>query len=72
MKDLQDKIEDLKEWRSTEKNIPSILPVIKSYDISVHALATTECQYLASKFKENASKDLAGMTNLYEKSIHDI
>ena len=41
MRDLQAKIEDLEEWRSTKKNIPSSLPVIKSYDINVHALATT-------------------------------
>ena len=43
MRDLQAKIEDLEEWRSTETNIPSILPVIKSYDISVNTLATIEC-----------------------------
>lgn len=43
MRDLQAKIEDLEEWRSTENSIPSSLPVIKSYVISVHALATTEC-----------------------------
>ena len=43
MRDLQAKIEDLEEWRNKEKNVPSILRVIKSYDISVHTLATTEC-----------------------------
>ena len=72
MRDLQAKIEDLKEWRSTEKNIPSSLPVIKSYDINVHALATTECRDLASKFKENARKNIAGMMDLYEKYLYDI
>jgi hypothetical protein len=72
MRDLQAKIEDLGEWRSTEKNIPSSLPMIKSYDIRLHALATTECQDLASRFEENARKDLAGMMDLYEKSIYDI
>ena len=36
MRSLQVKIEDLDKWRSIEKNVPSILPVIKSYDISVH------------------------------------
>ena len=46
--------------------------MIKSYDISVHALATIECQDLASRFEENARKDLAGMMDLYEKSIYDI
>ena len=40
---MQDQIEDLEEWRSIEKNIPSSLLVIKSYDISVHTLAITEC-----------------------------
>ena len=43
MRDLQAKIEDLEEWGSMKKNIPSSLPLIKSYEISVHALATTEC-----------------------------
>ena len=43
MIDLQAKIEYLEEWRSIEKNVPSSLPVIKSYDISVHTLATIEC-----------------------------
>ena len=41
MRDLQAKIEYLEEWRSTEENIPSSLPMIKSYDISVHTLSTT-------------------------------
>jgi hypothetical protein len=72
MRDLQAKIEYLKDWRSMEKNIPSSLLVIKSYDISVHTLATTECWDLASRFEENARKDLAGMMDLYEKSIYDI
>ena len=72
MRSLQSKIEDLEEWRNMENNVPSILPVIKSYDISVHALATTECQDLASRFEENARKDLAGMMDLYEKSIYHI
>ena len=47
---VQAKIEDLEEW-SIEKNIPRILLVIKHYDISVHALATIECQDLASRFQ---------------------
>ena len=46
--------------------------IIKSYDIIVHTLATTECWDLASRFEENARKDLAGMMDLYEKSIYDI
>ena len=43
MRDLQAKIVELEEWRSIEKNIPSSLSMIKIYDISVHALATTKC-----------------------------
>jgi CRISPR/Cas system-associated endonuclease Cas3-HD len=54
MRDLQAKIENLEEWRTTEKNVPSSLLVIKSYDISVHTLATIKCEDLASRFKENA------------------
>ena len=72
MRALQDKIEDLDEWRNKEKNVPSSLLVIKSYDISVHTLATTECQDLASRFEENARQNLGGMMELYEKSIYDI
>ena len=71
-RDLQAKMELLEEWRNKEKNVPSILLVIKSYDISVHTLATTECQDLASRFEENARNDLAWMMDLYEKSIYDI
>ena len=41
MRDLQAKIEYLEEWRNKERNVPSILSVINSYDISVHTLATT-------------------------------
>ena len=66
MRDLQAKIEDIKEWRSMENNIPSSLLVIKSYDISVHASVTIECQDLACRLEENARKDLAGMIELYE------
>ena len=72
MRSLQAKIEDLDKWTSMEKNVPSILLVIKSYDISLHALATTECQDLASRFKENARQNLVGMMDLYDKSIYYI
>ena len=72
MRDLQAQIEYLEEWRNKENNFPSSLPVIKIYDVSVHTLATTECPDLASIFKENARKDLAGMMDLYEKYIYDI
>ena len=72
MKSLQVKIEYLNKLRSIEKNVPSSLLVIKSYDISLHTLATSECQELASIFEENARQNLAGMMELYEKSIFDI
>lgn len=51
IRDLQAKIEDLEEWRNKEKNVPSSLVVIKSYDIRVYTLGTTDCQDLASSFK---------------------
>ena len=35
-------------------------------------MATEECQDLASRFEENARKDLAGMMDLYEKTTYDI
>ena len=52
MESLQVKIEELDKWRSIEKNVPCILPVIKTYDINLHTLATSECQELASIFEE--------------------
>jgi hypothetical protein len=55
-----------------EKNVPSSLPMIKSYDISLHTLATTKCQDLDSRFEVNARQNLAGMMDLHEKSIYDI
>ena len=69
---LQANIEDLNECRNKDKNVPSSLPIIKSYDISVHTLATNECQDLASRFEENARQNLAGMMDWYEKYIYDI
>ena len=72
MRDLEAKIEDIDEWRNKEKNVPISLPFIKSYDIRVHTLDTTECQDLASRFEENAKQNLAGMMDLYDKSIYEI
>ena len=72
MRDLQDKIIELEEWRSTEKKIPISLPTIKGDDIIVYFVAIEECQYLASRFEKNARKGLAGMMDLYEKSTYDI
>ena len=72
MRDLQEKIIELEEWRRTEKDIPSSLPMVKRYDITVYSMATTEYLDLASKFEENTRKDIAGMMDLYEKSTYDI
>jgi len=57
----------LKEWRSIENDIPSSLPIVKSYDITAYSMATMECLDLASMFEENARKDIVGMMDLYEK-----
>ena len=72
MRDMQENIVELEEWRSTEKNIPSSLSMIKIYDITVYSVATEKCQDLASRFEENARKDLVGMMDLYEKDTYDI
>ena len=72
MESLQAKIEELEKWRTMEKNVPSSLHAVKYYDIMLHTLATNECQELASKFKEKARQSLAGMMDLYEKSIYYI
>ena len=72
MRDLQEKIIELDESRSTKMNIPNSLPLVKSYDIIVYTMATEECQDLASWFEENSRKDLAGMMDLYENTTYDI
>ena len=72
MRYLQEKIIELEEWRSTEKNIPSSLLTVKSYDITVYSMATTECQDLTSRFEDNVRKYLAGMMDLYERSMYEI
>ena len=72
MESLQVKMEELDRWRSIENNVPSSLPVIKTCDISLHMLAASECQELASIFEERARQNLAGMMELYEKYIYDI
>jgi len=43
MRDLQEKIIELDEWRSTKSDIPNNLPSVKSYDITVYSMATEEC-----------------------------
>jgi hypothetical protein len=72
MRDLQGKIIELDEWRSTKRDIPNSLPSVKSYDIIVYSMAMKECQDLASLFEENARKELAGMVDLHEKTTYDI
>jgi hypothetical protein len=72
MRDLQEKIIELDEWRSTKRDILNSLSSIKSYDITVYTMATKECQDLDSWFEENAIKDLTGMMDLYEKTTYDI
>ena len=72
MRDLQEKIIELDEWRSTKRDIPNSLPSVKSYDITVYTMAMEECQDLAFQSKENARKDLVGMMDLYERTTYDI
>jgi hypothetical protein len=72
MESLQTKIEELDKWRNMEKNVPSGLPAVKAYDIRLLSLATNECQELASKFKERARQSLAGMMDVYDKSVYDV
>ena len=53
MRNLQEKIIELDEWRSIEKDISRSLSLVKSYDITVYSMATKDCQDLDSRFKEN-------------------
>ena len=50
----------------------SILPAIRAYNIRLHTLDTNECQELAFKFEEKVRQSLAGMMDVYEKSIYDV
>ena len=52
MESLQVKIKELDIWRNMEKNVPSNLLVVKTYDIRLHTLTMNEFQELASKFEE--------------------
>lgn len=72
MESLPVKIEKLDIWRNMERSVPSSLPAVNNYDIKLHTLATNECREQASKFEENARQKLAGMVELYDKSIYDI
>ena len=71
MESLQAKIEELDKWRNMEKNVPSSLPTVKDSDIRLHTLATNVSQELDSKFEERARKSLAGMMDVYDKSVYD-
>lgn len=72
MESLQIKVEELDRWRNMDKNVPSGLPGIQSYDIILHTLAINECQELASKLQEKLKESLTGMMNVYDKSVQDI
>ena len=67
MESLQTKIEQLDRWRNMERNVPSGLLTVKSYDIQLHTLDTNECQELASQFEERARWSLEGMMDVYDK-----
>ena len=72
MESLQVKIEDLDKCWNMENNVPSIVLVVKTYEIRLHTLDMSECQELASKFEEKVGHNLARMMELYEKSIYDV
>jgi hypothetical protein len=72
IRNLQENIIELDEWRSPKRDIPNSLPLVKIYDIIVYTMAMEECQDLASRFEENARKDLSRMMDLYEKTTYDI
>ena len=71
MESLHTKIQELDRWRNKEKNVPSVLPIIKSYDIRLHTLATNECQELDSKFEEKDKKSLERIMDVYDKLVQD-
>jgi hypothetical protein len=72
MESPQVKIEELDRWKNMEKSVPSILLVVKTYDISLHTQAMNECRELASKLTEKPRQNLVGMMELYEKYIDDL
>ena len=72
MECLWKKIEEVYEWRNLEKNVPSGLLIIKSYDIRLHTLATNECQELASKFEEKVKQSLVGIMKVYTNNVQDM
>ena len=72
MESLQVKIKDLEKWRNMEKKFLSSLLAVKTYESRLHTLATNECHELDSKFEEKERQSLAGMVDVYEKSIYDV
>jgi DNA repair exonuclease SbcCD ATPase subunit len=72
MESLQSKIEGLDKWRNMEKSVLSNLLVVKAYDIRLHTLDTNECLELASKFEERERHSLAGLMDVYDKSVQDV
>ena len=72
MESLWEKVEELEKWRNMKKNILGGLPIIKSYDIILHTLATNECQELASKFEEKVKQSLAGIMKVYIDNVQDL
>ena len=69
---LQSKIDELEEWRNWEKNVLDDLPVLKSYDIRLHTLATRECQELDSKFEEKVKQGIVGIMKIYTSNIQEM
>ena len=72
MESLQAKIEELEEWRSSERNVHDCLPTFKSYDIMLHTLATHEFQELASKFEEKVKHSIARIMKIYKCNIQEM
>jgi hypothetical protein len=72
MESLQVKIEELEEWRSSEKNVLDGLLALKSYDIRPHNLATHECQEIASKFEEKVKQSIAGIMKIYTRNVQEM
>ena len=52
-----------------ERSVPSGIPVIKSYDIRLHTLASNYCEELSSIFEQRSRKSLTGMMDVYDKSV---
>ena len=71
MESLQTNVEELDEWINLEKNVLGGLPIIKSYDIILHTLATNECMKFASKFEEKVQQSLVGIMKVHTNNVQD-